>query len=146
MSILPDYLRTEVLTFDLHHRWFLILFRHLEDNVKAERWGFADWACEKVGRYLLVHNGCEEHSMQRFQYDHIAEHKKAHTFFVRRWDQISEATTQRRLDLSDVADFRQALIDHIASDDQRYSDYFERTGRLLQANNVLWRDGLALMP
>lgn len=146
MSALPDNLRTEILTFDLHHRWFLILFRHLEENVRAERWGFADWACEKVGRYLQVHNGCEEHSMQRFQYDRVDEHKRAHEHFVRRWARISDDTAKRQLELRDVADFRQSLVEHIGRDDQRYSDYFERSGWLLQANNVLWRDGLALMP
>jgi len=146
MISLPDNLRTDVLTFDLHHRWFLILFRHLEENVQAERWSFADWACEKVSRYLLIHNSCEEHSMQRFQYEHIDSHKVAHGHFVHRWAQISAATSQRRLELRDVADFRKALVDHIGCDDQRYADYFERSGRLLQANNVLWRDGLPLMP
>lgn len=142
----PAALRTEVLTFDLHHRWFLVLFRHLETALDNHDWRFVDWACTRVADYLAVHNTCEEHSMVRFGYPSLDEHKRAHRFFVESWQGIKEAGEDRRLTHAMVDAFRTALLAHIADQDHAYGDFFQKHQLSLQANNVLWRDRLPLMP
>lgn len=141
----PEQLRTEVFTFDLHHRWFFVLLRHIEASLECGHRGFVDWGVRRVRDYLQVHNECEEFSMKQFGYPHLAHHQGCHRGLVAAWAEIERKTLANELTVDQIQTFVGGLWAHISEEDAGYSRYFNDNRLNLRANNVLWENELRLM-
>lgn len=115
--------------WDADHRVLLDLIGRLDDLLRSGR-SDPSPLMDTLSRYVDVHLGSEERTMERLGYPHFEAHRAKHDEFRTWFKEVTAAAPAARPAAAEIADM---LVHwwyvHIVTVDMAYKDFFENRRR-----------------
>ena len=126
-----DNLSVKIKSIDEQHKKLINMINDFYDNI-ANRTNNENISklLNSMSTYMQVHFRYEESYMKQLNYEHFAEHKKEHEFFISKVNEVEEKLNTGKLVLSlEMTTFlKDWLKKHIQVTDKKYSDFFISKG------------------